>query len=64
MNQSKLLTVSELKRDYHFSHTGTYRAINAGHIEAVKLGRGTFIIRDSVERYLASLPRVGQKIAS
>jgi hypothetical protein len=61
MNESRLLTVAELKRDYHFSHSGTYRAINAGYIEAVKLGRSTMILRESVERYLASLPRLGQK---
>lgn len=64
MNQSRLMTVSELKKEYRFSQTGTYRAINAGHIEAVKIGRGTFIVRESVEKYLASLPRVGQQLAA
>ena len=64
MNQSRLMTVSELKKDYHFSHTGAYRAINAGDIEAVKMGRSTYILRESVERYLARLPRVGQKAAA
>ena len=63
MNQSRLMTVSELKRDYHFSHTGVWRAINAGNIEAVKMGRSTYILRESVERYIASLPRLGQKAA-
>ena len=64
MNQSRLMTVSELKRDYHFSHTGAYRAINGGDIEAVKMGRSTYVLRESVERYLASLPRLGKLAAS
>lgn len=64
IQKSRLLTVSELKREYRFSHTGAYRAINSGNIEAVKLGRSTMIIRESVERYLATLPRLGQTAAA
>ena len=59
--KSRLMTVAETKRDYKFSHSGIWRAINAGDIEAVKRGRSTFIVRDSVERHLATLPRVGSK---
>jgi hypothetical protein len=59
--KSRLMTVEEMKHEYKFSHTGIWRAINAGHIEAVKRGRSTFIVRDSVERHLATLPRVGSK---
>lgn len=63
MNQSRLMSVKDVQAEYRQSHVGVYRRINAGDFEAVKIGRGTFIIRDSVEKYLASLPRMGQQAA-
>ena len=61
---TKLMTTAETKREYHFSHSGLYRAIAAGQIEAVKSGRTTLIVRESVERWLASLPRLNVNIAA
>ena len=61
MNPSRLMTVAEVKRDYRYSHTGVYREINAGHFEAIKRGRSTYIIRDSIERHLAQQPRLAPR---
>ena len=63
MSPTKLMTTAEAKREYHFSHSGLYRAIAAGQIEAVKNGRSTLIVRESVEHWLASLPRLRQQAA-
>lgn len=63
MNQSRLLTVAEAKAEYRYSHSGLYRAIAAGKIEAVKRGRSTLIVRESVERALSNQPRLGARAA-
>ena len=63
MTLAKLMTVLEFERDYRISHTTTYRLISGAHIEAVKIGRSTLIVRESVEKYLETLPRLGRKAA-
>jgi excisionase family DNA binding protein len=62
--QPKLLTISQLTKSYGLSRSGTYRAIASGAFEAVKVGRSTFVLRDSVDQYLRTLPRLGQKASS
>ena len=61
---TKLMTTAEAKREYRFSHSGLYRAIAAGQIEAVKSGRSTLIVRESVERWFANLPRLNTRAAA
>ena len=64
MSESRLMTVAEAKRDYRFSHTGIYREIRAGNIEAIKRGRSTYIVRESIERHLSKLPRLASQRAA
>lgn len=61
---SRLLTIGEAKTEYRYSHSGIYRDIAAGKIEAIKRGRSTLIVRESVERALASQPRLGAQAAA
>ena len=41
------------------SHATLYRLIGAGRLDARKLGGKTLITRESIERFLAELPKVG-----
>lgn len=43
------------------SHVTTYKLINEGAIEAVKLGRKTLIVVESADAWAASLPRMKPK---
>ena len=60
---SRLLTIAEAKAEYRYSHSGIYRDINAGKIEAIKRGRSTLLIRESIERAVAGQPRLGAQAA-
>lgn len=53
--------VKEISAWFGLSRSTQYRMIKRGEIEAVKVGRGTRILTDSVERYFASLPRLGEQ---
>jgi len=44
------------------SHAQIYRLIGAGRLDARKIGSRTFIAADSIERFLKSLPRVGEPV--
>lgn len=57
------LTIADTCRRYGFGKTILYELIAANKIEAVKLGARTLIIAESVERHLASLPRLGARVA-
>lgn len=39
------------------SHAQLYRLIGRGRLDAVKIGRATYITRQSIQRFLAELPR-------
>jgi len=49
-------TIDEYMASYGPGRTTTYNLINTGRLKAVKLNRRTFILRDSAEELLASLP--------
>ena len=42
------------------SHAQIYRLINAGRLDARKIGSRSFITAASMESFLASLPKVGE----
>jgi predicted site-specific integrase-resolvase len=42
------------------SHATCYRLINAGKLDARKIASKTVITRESIERFLAELPKVGR----
>jgi excisionase family DNA binding protein len=52
------LTIAETCRRYGFGKTTLYELIGAGKVDAVKQGARTLVLADSVERHLASLPRI------
>jgi excisionase family DNA binding protein len=52
----RVLTVEEYMEFYGPGRTTTYELINSGRLKAVKLGRRTYILRDSADELLASLP--------
>jgi excisionase family DNA binding protein len=41
-------------------HATVYKLIGDGRLDARKIGGGTRITRDSIETFIASLPRVGE----
>ena len=57
--QPHSLTIADACRRYGFGKTMLYELIAAKKIEAVKLGTRTLVLVESVERHLATLPRVG-----
>jgi excisionase family DNA binding protein len=57
------LTIVEACRRYGFGKTTLYALISRGTVEAVKLGTRTLVLADSIERHLASLPRLGNEVA-
>lgn len=52
------LTVADACKRYGIGKTKLYELIGDKRVEAVKLGSRTLVIADTVERYLASLPRL------
>ncbi len=51
-----LLSISDFTGEYPPCRTNTYKLINSGQLAAVKIGRRTFITRDSAEAWARSLP--------
>lgn len=64
MTERRLLSVREVRDQFNQSHVGVYRRINAGDFEAIKVGKRTFLTRESIERYFANCPRIAPKAAS
>jgi len=55
------LRVREACHIFSLSRSELYRRIGSGDIEAIKIGRSTLIVKDSVLRWLSSLPRLKDK---
>lgn len=53
-------TVKEARTKGKFSHATCYRLINAGKLDARKLGGKTLITGASLRRLVASLPKAGR----
>ncbi|WP_081863098.1 helix-turn-helix domain-containing protein [Azospirillum argentinense] len=51
------LSVAEAKAKIGVGTTKFYELLNEGKIEAVKVGRKTLVLTDSLEKYVANLPR-------
>jgi hypothetical protein len=49
--------IPTIKARYGLSRSAIYRALSEGRIEAVKNGRQTLILVDSVERMIGALPK-------
>ena len=56
--QPRYQRIPDFCRIYGMSRSGTYRAIAAGHLRAVKVGSATLIDCTSAENWFASLPSV------
>ncbi len=54
----KTMTVAEVVKHYGIGRTKLYELIAENKIEAVKLGTRTLIVVDSVNRFIASLPKL------
>lgn len=57
-----LHSIDDLKQRFGFSRNKTYRFLNASredplHLEAVKVGRRTLVVGESLDRLLANLPK-------
>jgi excisionase family DNA binding protein len=57
-HEAGLFTVDAFMSRYGVGRSQTYKLINDGALEAVKLGRMTRIVARSAEKWAASLPRV------
>ncbi|NVN10656.1 helix-turn-helix domain-containing protein [Nguyenibacter vanlangensis] len=55
----KYATISDVCDNCRLSRSTVNRLIKSGEISAVKVGRATRIVTESVERYFANLPRTG-----
>lgn len=51
-----LLTVVEAMGELKVSRSKLYALANSGKLKLVKLGRKTFVSRDELDRFIASLP--------
>ncbi|MBB3264038.1 excisionase family DNA binding protein [Azospirillum sp. OGB3] len=51
------MTVAEAKAKIGVGTTKFYELLNEGKIDAVKIGRKTLILTNSLEKYVANLPR-------
>lgn len=54
--QKDLLTIPEFCQTVNLGKTSTYRLINDGKINAIKLGKKTLIPQAAVQEFIASLP--------
>jgi predicted DNA-binding transcriptional regulator AlpA len=54
----KLASSNAIKARYGFSHSTLYRLVNRGDFEAVKINRSTYIVTESVDKYIEQLPRL------
>ena len=60
----RLMRITTASESADVSRSTIYRAINAGDLEAVKLGTATAIPAESFERWIAGLPRVKAQSAT
>jgi excisionase family DNA binding protein len=56
-----LYSPKETEAILNISHATCYRLISADKLDARKLGGKTLITRESIERLIAELPRVGRQ---
>lgn len=52
----ELYSPREVEHILSISHAQLYRLLGAGRLNAVKIGRSSYIPRASIERFLAELP--------
>ena len=52
----ELYSPREVEFILSISHAQLYRLLGAGRLNAVKIGRSSYIPRSSIERFLADLP--------
>jgi hypothetical protein len=53
---TKLLSIADALAEYRLSRSGLYRLLRSGRLTARKRGSRTFLDRDVMEAYVASLP--------
>jgi hypothetical protein len=61
--QRALYSVRQTEELLSISHAQCYRLINAGLLDARKIGAKTVITAPSIERYIEGLPKFSQKAA-
>jgi hypothetical protein len=54
------LSIADVQRESNLGRTTIYNAIKAGTLVARKAGRRTVILRADFERFLQSLPKIGE----
>ena len=54
-----LYSPKETEAILNVSHATCYRLIASGRLDARKIGSRTFIMAESIEAFLASLPKIG-----
>ena len=54
----RLMRITTASQSADVSRSTIYRAVNAGELEAVKLGAATAITVASFDRWIAGLPRI------
>jgi Helix-turn-helix domain len=59
MNPQKLYTIREAREFTGLGVTAAYAQIKEGRLTAIRIGSRTFIRGYEIERYIASLPRIG-----
>jgi excisionase family DNA binding protein len=57
---SRLVSLTDTGTRLGCKKTKVYELIKQGRLDAVKLGSRTLVIDESIDRLMASLPRVGE----
>ena len=57
--QTGALTIAQFGQSYKLGRTKIYEEINAGRLEARKIGSKTLIPNTAAERWFRSLPKLG-----
>jgi excisionase family DNA binding protein len=58
LNRHRAYTITDFCRSFGLSRSKVHRLIQMGELAAFKVGRRTLIHADTVEKWLAALPRV------
>lgn len=58
----ELYSVNEFCQAYNVSRTDFYRQLQSGRISILKRGRRSFIARETAEKWVASLAKIGGAI--
>ena len=64
MNEKRAFSITEVCASANLSRTTAYHLMKAGSLRTVKVGRRTIVLAEDLEKFLGSLPSVGNGLQS